>query len=91
MYKVVILFLFLVFFLFYVGMEDVYGGYIFMFGVISELRLFDDKVVFFMFVFWGSFVLVWLVFVFLVRYLRFLKMICFDMIGCFIGLVVLVL
>lgn len=73
------------------GLEIVYGGYIFIFGVKSSLLMSEDGVVFFIFVFWGSFVLVRLVFVLLLRYLRFFKMLWFDMVGCMVGLVILVL
>ena len=90
MYKVVILSLFSAFLLLYVGMEDAYGGYIFTFGVTSEPRLSDDKAAFLTSAFWGSFALARLASVPLARYLRPSKMICLDMIGCFIGSAVLV-
>ncbi|PFX24485.1 sodium-dependent glucose transporter 1A-like [Stylophora pistillata] len=89
-YKVVILSLFSAFLLLYVGLEDAFGGYIFTFGVKSRPKLSDDKAAFLTSAFWGSFALARLVSVPLARYMRPSKMICIDMVGCFIGSAVLV-
>ena len=90
LYNVVILSLFSVFLLLYVGLEVAYGGYIFTFGVKSDARMNEDSAAFLTSAFWGSFALARLASVPLSRYLRPSKMLWLDMAGCLLGSTILV-
>ena len=89
-YRVVILSLFSVFLLLYVGLEIAYGGYIFTFGVKSSPAMSEDGAAFLTSAFWGSFALARLASVPLSRYLRPSKMLWLDMAGCMLGSAILV-
>lgn len=89
-YRVVILSLFSMFLLLYVGLEIAYGGYIFTFGVKSEPHMSEDSAAFLTSAFWGSFALARLASVPLSRYLRPSKMLWLDMAGCLLGSAILV-
>lgn len=88
-YRVVILSLFSVFLLLYVGLEIAYGGYIFTFGVKSSPSMSEDGAAFLTSAFWGSFALARLASVPLSRYLRPSKMLWLDMAGCMVGSAIL--
>lgn len=89
-YKVIILSLFSVFLLLYVGLEVAYGGYIFTFGRKSKPEMSDNSAAFLTSAFWGSFALARLAAVPLSRYLRPSKMLWLDMVGCLVGSAILV-
>lgn len=90
MYRVVILSLFSVFLLLYVGLEVAYGGYIFTFGRTIEDKMSKDNAAFLTSAFWGSFALARLASVPISRYLRPTKMLWLDMGGCLLGSIVLI-
>jgi len=89
-YRLVILSLFSIFLLLYVGLEIAYGGYIFTFGVKSIPSMSEDDAAFLTSAFWGSFALARLASVPLSRYLRPSKMLWLDMAGCMLGSAILV-
>lgn len=89
MYRIIILSLFSVFLLLYVGLEVAYGGYIFTFGRTTRKAMSEDSAAFLTSSFWGSFALARLASVPISRYLRPSKMLWMDMAGCLLGSVVL--
>ena len=89
MYRIIVLFLFSVFLLLYVGLEVAYGGYIFTFGRTTRKAMSEDSAAFLTSAFWGSFALARLASVPISRYLRPSKMLWMDMAGCLLGSVVL--
>ena len=90
MFRIIILSLFSVFLLLYVGVEVAYGGYIYTFGRKSQVQMSKDNAAFLTSGFWGSFAFARLASVPISKYLRPSKMLCLDMVGCLLGSVVLV-
>ena len=87
---IIILFLFAAFLMLYVGIETAYGGYLFTFGVKSSLSMSKDDAAYLLSGFWGSFALSRLAAVPLSHYIRPMKLLLLDIIGCFVGSALLV-
>lgn len=87
--KVLILSLFFAFLMLYVGLEVAYGGYLFTFGVKSNLHMGKDAAAYLVSVFWGCFALSRLAAVPLSRHIRPAKLLVVDIAGCFLASAVL--
>ena len=90
LYRVLILCLFSVFLLLYVGLEVAYGGYIFTFAVKSKPGMSKEHAAFLTSGFWGSFALFRLAAVPLSRHLSPPRMLMLDLVGCLLASVILV-
>lgn len=88
-YRIIILSLFSMFLLLYVGFEVAYGGYIFTFGRTVEHAMDKDSAAFLTSAFWGSFALARLASVPISKYLRPTHMLSIDMAGFLLGSIVL--
>ena len=90
MYRVTFLSLFSVFLLIYAGLEEAYGGYIFVFGSTSSLKMSKDVAALLNSGLWGSFALARLAAVPISKYLPPSKMLCLDLAGCLLGSAILI-
>lgn len=86
----IVLALFFMFFLFYVGMEAVYGGLVFAFAVKSKPFMSSDNATLLTATYWGTFALARLLAVPLTKHLKPQKMLLIDIIGCLLAGVILV-
>jgi len=86
----IVLALFFMFLLFYVGMEAVYGGFIFTFAVKSKPYMSRDNAALLTATYWGTFALARLLGVPLTKYLKPQKMLLIDIIGCLLASVILI-
>ena len=89
-FKVVILSLFFLLLLLYVGMEVVYGGYIFAYAVKSKPYMSKNNASYLTACYWGTFAFSRLAAVPLSRYLKPPRMVLLDLIGCLLGGVILI-
>lgn len=88
-YRMVILSLFSLFLLLYVGFEVAYGGYIFTFGRTARPTLDEDTAAFLTSAFWGSFAFGRLASVPVARFLKPTHMLGIDMVGFLVASMVL--
>lgn len=88
-YRMVILSLFSLFLLLYVGFEVAYGGYIFTFGRTVKHALDEDTAAFLTSAFWGSFAFGRLASVPVARFLKPTHMLGIDMVGFLVASMVL--
>lgn len=90
LFKAIVLFLFFILLLQYVGMEIVYGGYIFTYAVKSKPNISKDMASLLNATYWGTFALGRLIAVQLSKYVKPPKMILADFIGCLLAGVILI-
>ncbi|KAK3750120.1 hypothetical protein QZH41_008779 [Actinostola sp. cb2023] len=90
LYKGIVLLLFCVLLLNYVGMEIVYGGFIFAFAVKSKPHMSNNHASLLTATYWGTFALARLISVPISKHVKPQKMLLIDIIGCLIAGVILV-
>jgi FHS family Na+ dependent glucose MFS transporter 1 len=89
-FKVIVLCMFFLLLLQYVGMEIVYGGYLFTFAVKSRPHMSKDNAVLLTATYWGTFAFGRLISVQLTKYIKPPKMILIDFIGCLLAGIILI-